>query len=402
MAGGHFNGFQVARFDDDGRRIVMPNETLDVVNAVSNASLGTVETDEFGNVADGVISEDAGETVEFSLDGYAGIFQRKLAGSSDDAYLLEENLDATFVVENLYTETDEATYAEIWAEDLTDPNVPDQFIGYGVPGTTPTLPMPTNDDHIYRIYLQSVTRSGRRAFTRYKQGASQMVTAASATGIPDEVDPNLVFAGPPQSPAANPTFRRLKYADLPPLRRTLWDISAAIPNTGIGTEAIWTYTVPAGTLANDGDKIEMQFAVSAPTIDNIRFGVVYAGTYVIATRNQGDPALQGTHIVRGWIMRTSPLSVRTAFEIVGSDASANHYIWTENWEYGGDFDADFDLQFEVEDGTAGNIVIESGYGEYVPLANPDFDPPTVGELTATAQDDTSILWELEEGTDPLL
>lgn len=402
MAGGYFNGFQLVKFDADGDRILMDNEMIDVHNAVTSAFIDTVSSDDFGNVPDGIIDEAAGELVEFSISGYPEVFQRRLAGSHEVAHALEENAELTYVAENLYTETEEAIMAEVWVEKMGDPDAVDQMIGYGRAGATAKFPFPNFQDGLYRVYLQPITKSGRRGFTRYKQSPVQMVAATSASGIPAIVEPNLVFAGPTEEPEATPTFRRLRYVDLPPLRRGLFDITADAFSSGIGTETIWSYTMPANTLANDGDKLEYQFAVLTPNGGATSFGIKFNGTYLIWTRNYNDPSLVATFIVRGWIIRDEFNSIRAGASIQGGDTSGKYYLWSEEIASGSDLTADSLMEFECDGLSLGDLSIRSGYGEYVPLANPDFEAPSVGALTGTPVDESSILWQLEEGTDPLL
>lgn len=214
MGTNYYNAFDTARIDADGVRIPLSNETFNIT-LVGGGSLGTVDSDDYGYIADGGVSASAGDIIEFSHATYPELFRRTLAGDAADAALLSANAKITYIAENLSANR-EAVAAEVWAEDLDDPDTRDQLLGYGPAGTTSKFSYETLASiKNLRIYLQPITADGEKKHLNYKDGDYGDIAITSA--FPESSTAQAAhdfWAGPTSGADAIPTFRPIIGTDL--------------------------------------------------------------------------------------------------------------------------------------------------------------------------------------------
>jgi len=230
---GYINGFQVARIDIFGRRIILSNETFDT----SSGTPTTVTTDDDGLIGDILISGlgAAGDLVEFSHGTYPEVFSRGIYDTVEEARAAPENVDLTYIAENLYEEVETAEFAEIWRSNLDDPDAADEFVGIGRVGQDNVFNFQPVTSGNSRFYAQPLSAEHRRAFSRYVEAPSADLAVTSS--VPDLFDTqpaHYVYAGPTTGPDATPAFRTLVASDIPnlsgiyqPLDATLTALAAA-------------------------------------------------------------------------------------------------------------------------------------------------------------------------------
>lgn len=104
--------------------------------------------------------------------------------------------------------------------------------------------------------------------------------------------------------------------------------TAQVGNVGAGQDDLMTYTLPANTLANNGDKLEFKMVFTFAANANLKeIGLWFGGSdfYHSSSENQND----GSLTIRGTIARISSTSQLTTIEQVGSDGS----LFTTHSEY---------------------------------------------------------------------
>ncbi|QQS33486.1 MAG: hypothetical protein IPM50_02575 [Acidobacteriota bacterium] len=375
MAGGRVNGFQVARFAADGSRILLANTTVTITDVTTGFGIGSVETDAFGNLADFFVDADPGDLLEFSVPGYPEVFRRLAAATHDEAARMPENLDATFVVEYLPTERETDVMGEVWLEKLGDPDAVDHLLGYGRPGTTPSFIMPDVADGLFRVYVNTVTRTGQRTFTNYRQAPSQMLTADSATGIPSEVDPNLVFAGPATGETADaPEFRPLVYKDLPRIIRSLFDVTATEVSDGNTDQILHSVEIPANLFEEDGDKVTFNYALRLLS-DQVDVRIEFGGEELFNSADVGSLDKLYSIIVDGWVIRTGAMTARSFTRLHVHEDTKQNWYWSDEKEVTADFVNTIDLDLVLGNSVVDCLELRSGYGLFFPKAEPIETPP---------------------------
>jgi hypothetical protein len=69
----NYDGFDVRKRNGDGTLSPVPGATLQIYNADSGIEIGTVVTDEFGFVAPGTVSPEAGTRLRFRVENFEGL-----------------------------------------------------------------------------------------------------------------------------------------------------------------------------------------------------------------------------------------------------------------------------------------------------------------------------------------
>jgi len=266
MANPFFNGFDVVRIDADGVIIPMPAATLDI----NSGTLGTVTTDEYGNIAAAELPGTAvGDVVEFILSGYPNSFFRTVANTENETFALKENYACTFVVENL-APAREPVAAEIIVRDMDDPNSRDIRLGYAPMNATTSFKHENLSPRNFRSFTNYVTETMERQHLIYEDAQYHDLAAASsiagvtgafvtsvALSMPSIFSvsgspvtstgtltatlatqtANRVFAGPTSGGAATPAFRTLVVADMPSLASG-WTGVLPVANGGTGISSL--------------------------------------------------------------------------------------------------------------------------------------------------------------------
>ena len=92
-------------------------------------------------------------------------------------------------------------------------------------------------------------------------------------------------------------------------------------NVSTSETALYSYTTPANTLANDGEKIEFKYAVDLSDITATNRIKVTFGGNIIGDTGGLTISATGAAIVTGWIVRTSSTTVRSYVSVTTQNAS---------------------------------------------------------------------------------
>lgn len=106
---------------------------------------------------------------------------------------------------------------------------------------------------------------------------------------------------------------------------TIADFYTDVNNSGTGETDIYTYTTPASTLANDGEKVFFNYTLNLADITaTATIKCYFAGT-AIANTGALTVSATGAVIVTGWIVRTSSTTARASVNIASPTASTAVY-----------------------------------------------------------------------------
>jgi hypothetical protein len=161
MATVYYKGFSVARIDADGFRRAVPGVTIDVENITATGSLGTVTADAAGIVPEGSVTATAGDIVEFTHATYPGVFRMTLAADQESAYTDPANSVMTYVIEDLFTDSTEPVAADLYIQDLDNPDTKPKFLATVLAGVTNEIPYQSTITKNARLFLVSKDETGR-------------------------------------------------------------------------------------------------------------------------------------------------------------------------------------------------------------------------------------------------
>lgn len=246
MATVYYPQFDVVRIDANGVRIPVTSATINVYNVTAAASLGTVSSDASGVVVEGTKTATAGDVIELSHGTYPLTQRLTLQATQELAYLAPENDIAAYVAENLHTQTTNSRMAELWAQDIDNPDTAPFFLGMGKAGETTQIQYQSNVEKNLRIFPIAIDEKLNRQRLNF-----------DTDNYEDVAIPALEVGG------GSSALLFSHSAD----RTTI---------TGIDQEILYSDIIPAGTLANNLDAIEIKYsgvfaATNAGTILTVSF-----------------------------------------------------------------------------------------------------------------------------------
>lgn len=122
-------------------------------------------------------------------------------------------------------------------------------------------------------------------------------------------------------------------------------------NAGVGLEDLATFVLPAGTLSQDGDWLEIRWAAQmAATGNNKTTAIVFGASTVASRSGVADSGLARWHIAV--ITRKSA----TLQEAVGDTATQGGQDLVSNTAPASNLDAAVTIAFRVQGGAAGDII----------------------------------------------
>ncbi len=222
---GYFPQLLVVNIDAYGFPHPLPDDLVNVYNVTAAAPVGVLSTDSDGVIAEDSMSGSAGDVIEFSHATYLLTIRLTLQGSQEEAYTAVENDITTYVVENLFTDTTDATSADIYIVDPSEPGAR-RRIGSGKADETVAIP-----------YESSIAKT-MRVFTVAK--ADSFVKTEKA--FDDDKGVNVYI---PATESANPL---------------LFDHYTDATTTGTGKQTLYSDTIDAGTWADNGDLVECEYS----------------------------------------------------------------------------------------------------------------------------------------------
>ncbi len=146
--------FDVVRVTAQGFRVSVTTGTVNLYNVTTASSLGTRAISANGVVAEGDLSQTAGDIVRVSHATYPLTCHFVLTATQAEAYTNPDNAVVTYVAENLAS-TSTAEYAEVVLTDDDNPDIEPIVLGVAKVGTT-RFPVEVNRETNYTVSLVPV------------------------------------------------------------------------------------------------------------------------------------------------------------------------------------------------------------------------------------------------------
>jgi hypothetical protein len=333
MANGYYPQLSVAVIDDEGYRQVV-EDSYNVYNVTAAAALADLTSDENGIIDEGFYSGvSVGDVIELSHDTFPGTMRMVLQTDQVSAYTAVENDVTTFILENQFADTEDALTADIYIVDTSEPDDGPKLLGSVKAGETGQFPFQSTITKTMRVFAVSKGENFLRTENAFENGTDVVVTATTGQ------------VG------------------------TLFDHYTNETTTGIIAENLYAYTMPAGTLANDGDKVLFEYSGIFTANTNTKRLLPKFHTTTLGT---GQTALAASEdwAIDGYIIRVSNTVVRFAVEITASDT----VLVVQSGEITGLNLTTTDYQIDLDAYTvaaAGEITANSGFGIFYPAAPPN-------------------------------
>lgn len=326
----YYPGFDVRRIGSDGFPVNPGVQTLNVVNLTAGGSLGTVASDANGSVVSGTFSATIGDIVEFSHATYAGTFRITLAETQELAYARRAGTPtATYILEDLYTESVNSDRIQFWAQDLDNLATAPFKLGEGYAGTT-YVPYQTTVPKRLRIYPISIT---------------------------DEVQ------------FEKNHFDTTNYVDvdIPAITlRCIFDHFTDKTTAGTSEETLYIDQIDAGQLGINGDKVTAEYSGwLAANANDKNIAIYFAGSVVgssgtLSNNNSNWKVLVTLIRVSNTVIRYS-----TTFLVDGN-------VVRESCNQISSLDlasTDYDIELRAETPTsAGDVTAKMAHGLFIPAA----------------------------------
>ena len=328
MADGYWPQISVAVIDSEGYRHVL-EDTFDVYNVTASAALADLTSDENGIIDEGFYSGvTVGDVIELSHPTYPLTMRMTLQATQTEAYTAVENDITTYIAENQFTDTVDALTADIYIQDVNDPTSARTLLGSVKAGETGRFPVQTTISKTMRVFAVS-------------KGEEFIKTeGAFETGVDVDI------------PATHGQVQ------------CLFDHYTTETTTGTTAENLYAYTLPAGTLSQDGDKIQFEYAgILTANTNTKRLLPKFAGT-ILAT-GQTNAAAATDWTIDAYLIRVSNSVVRFAVEFT----TTGDYPIIESGEITGLDLAANDYQIDLDGYSvtaAGEVTVHSGFGIFYP------------------------------------
>lgn len=326
-----YPSFSVVLIASNGVRVPAREMDVDAYNVTQSASEGTVTTDEYGIAAEGSLTANAGDVIEFSVSGYPGTLRFTLADTQANAYTRIENAPTTLVIDNLFTTTEESVHGDVFITDNSDPSVPAKKIGAIKAGEETVIPYQVTAQKDLRLHIVARSVKGQQTVTDFSRSTEFYdLTVPAPAGV--------------------------KF--LP-----LFDEFSDKATTGTARETLWTYSMPTGVLDHTGDKIAAEYAGTfAANGNSKRVYVTFAGTDI------GDSGAL-TENATDWQARVTIIRAsQTAARATVSFSSGVHHTPNYTEIAALDLDANgYDLKLDGHtSAAAGDITARMGHGMLLP------------------------------------
>lgn len=143
---------------------------------------------------------------------------------------------------------------------------------------------------------------------------------------------------------------------------------ADVAHDGTGTDTFYSYSIPAGTMATDGDRVEFKYvATFAANANNKTILAVYGGTTMYTS---GTVAKNGGSVtVEGSVVRTGAATQRFELRVL-DDASTTRFPTVSAYGTAAEtLSGAVAISFQGTAGAASDIVAKVGYINFYPAGN---------------------------------
>jgi hypothetical protein len=147
--------------------------------------------------------------------------------------------------------------------------------------------------------------------------------------------------------------------------RPLFDHYTDATTTGTSEQTLYTYTLPANTLANNGDKVSFEYTVSMINATNEKFiRLTFGGTNIFSEELSG---YLNTVIFKGFLIRVSNSTVRASVNCNVNGVSAIT-AYTQNTSLNLSSTGYALALLATTSDAAGDITARMGSGMFIPAA----------------------------------
>lgn len=153
------------------------------------------------------------------------------------------------------------------------------------------------------------------------------------------------------------------YPQLASIGGTLESFFADVAHDGTGTDVFYSFSVPGGTLAADGDRLEFGYtATFAANANNKAIIVAFGATSIYSSGNVAKNG--GSLTIKGSVVRTGAATQRWEFTVV-DDASTTRFPTVSGYGTAAEtLSGSVALEFRGTAGAASDIVAKTGWVKY--------------------------------------
>jgi hypothetical protein len=281
MATVYYNSFDLIRVDANGQRVTLASTTISAYNVTADASLGTIASGTDGVVVSGSFTADVNDVVRFTHATYPLEHYVVLKSTKEEAFAAAENAPV-YILENLYTNTNEARAIHLYVEDTANPSKEPVLMGTGRPGETLLIPYQSNVSKTLNVHHLTQDDYGRLDAHEFK----------ALTPVEVEVEPIDFSAATPYKISQFTTATEPDFADLITTVGSdlamLW-IDMEVEYTGSAVTLptnIRTTVEKGGKIINSGGTITINSFSAPPNVQ------VFDGT--------GDVIVRAPELHLGW------------------------------------------------------------------------------------------------------
>ncbi|HET9867636.1 MAG TPA: hypothetical protein VFQ06_10125, partial [Nitrospira sp.] len=356
-----YPSFDVILIDTNGKRVPLGQATVDAYNTTASASEGTVVSDDYGAVAEGSFTADAGDVVRFTLSGYTGFLDLTLQTTQSLAYTAVENAGNALIVENQYATTNDSEIADVYITDNNDPTIPPQKIGSVKAGETSVIPYAPTAQKSLQLHLVSKSVKGQQSATDFARTETYNITVPAPAGVKFEA---------------------------------LADEWQDRPTTGTTRETLFRYSMPTGVLDHEGDKLIGEYVgVFTSNGNNKRIYLSFGGTDLFDSGNISGPPTDWR--LQFTIIRAANTTVRSSVMFASSSAASPVYTQVTGLDLNANsYDIELDAHTSVAAGEAtgkmGHITLfprmpQTSFGALLNPLRLEFVPGTINAQQSRAE-----------------
>lgn len=345
MPESYYKTFDVFKIESDGSRTMLASQPLDATNKTTGTYIATIMTNADGQIDEGYFSTDCvpGDVVEFKHASYSGVFRLTTTDTQEKAYTHLDNARVGFVVSNALTGSTPSDNAYLHIFDPAQPDLPPQYLGKVVEGVNviPYRP-PTGDARTLTAFV--VSQSQKR----------QLTTTVPALAPSADVD----------IPATASGFR------------PLFDHISDAGNAAASLTDLYSDTLAGDTLANDKDKLILEYAGDFEENSATKRIYLYFGGTTIFSSAATAIAIENTERgrndwhLRSVISREDVSTIRCSSTlIIGAGSHYQYYPFMQYVRVDGlTLNENNNIVLTGYGDGDGDVVARMGHGLFIPAA----------------------------------
>lgn len=308
MATIHYPRFTVCRINAAGERVAVTSATITAYNVTAASALASTSSDSDGNVAAGTYTGTVGDIIRFGHGTYPGYIYFTSTATAAEAYTHPDNIECTYVAENLAANLLEGQMVELYATDIDNPDVTPWKIGEGKTGTTVEIPFQSNVAKNLRIFPRTIDSKLGRVRQTFNITTGSQTVAVPATDTIVALDPAAWYSVRRNSVDTDFATYDTRAS------RPLFEHFVTRTTTATTEQTIHRYSLSNGTyFLLNGDRVMFNYTFTTDSsAGDVYCRIKFAGTTIFDSGTLIDPALGNsqTLTVSGWISRKNTTTVR--------------------------------------------------------------------------------------------